>query len=324
MSSSLHTGASASRVDSPDNGLWTMARLDTSFAEFLRLARDAWGHSPNTLQQYKCCFSRLRSFLHTRVPDDVSPLGNALTDLDGWIAWLRQQGVSPITINTYWRSLRPFYKELARVEGLDNPFQGYRPPPIPAQIPKAWSVADCQRILTATRNYPWPSDFIRVRSVAIVGTFLYTGVRRGELLRLQFLDVNLSEGTLRVIRGKGKGGGKDRLAYLAPELVAILKEYLTWRHRFGLTAPEFFLGRWGTPLSLTTLRRLQAAVRDASGVKFSWHSLRHSFVTLLLKKNIPIHVVRDLCGHRDIATTMNYVRVWDEEKRDAMQRVSLN
>ncbi len=45
-------------------------------------------------------------------------------------------------------------------------------------------------------------------------------------------------------------------------------------------------------------------MRRASGIKFSIHSLRHTFVTMLLQSGVPIHVAKELAGHTDINTTV--------------------
>ena len=70
------------------------------------------------------------------------------------------------------------------------------------------------------------------------------------------------------------------------------------------------------------LRRIHKAVRRASGIAFSLHGLRHSFVTMLLRSGVPLHVARELAGHTSITTTAGYLRVWDEDKRDQIRKVS--
>ena len=49
--------------------------------------------------------------------------------------------------------------------------------------------------------------------------------------------------------------------------------------------------------------------QDASKRHADFHALRHSFVTNLLRADVPLHVVASLAGHRDVSTTMRYAAI---------------
>jgi integrase len=242
--------------------------------------------------------------------------------IEEWVAWNRKRQLSPVSVNTYWRLLRVFFRELDRRDGIPTPFAKLRPPALPTRLPKAHPPADCARILTTAENIPWRLEYERRLVVALLGTILYAGLRRGELLRLQFLDVNLEAGTIRILRGKGRAGGKDRTAYFGPELRDLLQRFVAERRRRGFEGPAFFASPYsGRALSLMTLRRIHDRVRCASGIDFTLHALRHSFVTMLLASGVPLHVAQELAGHSNITTTAGYLRVWDEDKRREIQKV---
>ena len=108
------------------------------------------------------------------------------------------------------------------------------------------------------------------------------------------------------------------------ELRVILRDYVRERQRVGYTAPGFLIStKTKQGLSVGQMIRIVKAVRAASGIAFSIHSLRHSFVTMLLQAGIPIHVAKELAGHTSILTTEGYIGVWDEEKRKHIQRLRL-
>jgi integrase len=297
----------------------TLTDLDRRFEDFCEYALTSLGHSPASITAYRGVYRMFRRFLL----EAGRPLRESIFAIEEWSAWVRKRGVTATTVNSYWRSLRIFFNDLERRDGIPNPFEKLRAPALPARIPKAYSAKDCARILTAAENIPWASEYDRVLAVGIFGTMLYAGLRRGEILKLTFVDVDLDAGTIRVMRGKGRAGGKDRTGYFGPELRQILQRFVAQRHRQRIEGPGFFASKaTGRAISLSTLRRIHQRVRAASGVRFSLHALRHSFVTMLLSSGVPLHVAQELAGHANITTTAGYLRVWDEDKRREIQKIS--
>ena len=285
------------------------------------------GLSRCTAHNFQVAYRSFRAYLVTQVPDDGAPLGATLHDIDGWIAVLRTRPrpAAANSIHRYWRSVRGFFGYVEHLTGLPSPFAGLRPPRLPDRIPKARTPAECARILAAVANYPGWSAFERGRNRALIGMALYAGLRRGDLVRLQYANVDVQERTIRVEGGKGRGGGKDRVVMMAPDLLDIVLAYLRERHRRRLVLPEFFASTAGQrPIADVTINRLVRRLRIASGVPFTLHSLRHSFVTQLLRAGVPLHTVSALAGHTQITTTAGYLRVWDEDKVAAVQRLSFD
>jgi integrase len=306
-----------------DERFRTLDRLDLRFEDFLEYTRTGLGHADASRRWYRCAYQNFRTFLIERgaaFGGDIRPNLFAIAE---WVRWNREKRRTPVTLLNYYRGLEVFFRDLEARDGIPSPFRGERTPAAPKRAPKARTPEECRRILDAARNVPWPSPFHRARVVAMLGCMIYAGLRKGEVLRLQFEHVNLGDSTLRIERGKGRFGGKDRMAYMPAELAILLREYVRERARLRLETPEFFCGLKGRGLSDSTLRRIIARVRRASGVPFSMHSLRHSFVTMLLKSGVPLHVASELAGHNDIGTTAAYLRVFDDEKRTEARRLRL-
>ena len=305
----------------------TLEDVDARFADFLDHAELVLGHSPDSRRGYKGTYANFRRYLRSRAN---APLATRLCDIEGWISWNRKRdgkkALSSVTLNTYYRQLRPFFRDLEHRDGIPNPFDTVPPPKLPkGRLPKAKSFAECQQILATAEHHDWPSTFERWRAVAIFALFLYAGLRKGEVLRLKFGHVDPREGTLFIENSKGE---KDRVVRIAPELRTILLRYISERRlRFPdgekppgpafITSPKTRQG-----ISEMTLRRLVAIVRRASGVNFSMHSLRHSFITTLLNNGTPIHVAQHLAGHAKITTTAGYLALTDADTRREIQKVS--
>jgi site-specific recombinase XerD len=302
----------------------TLEAVDARFAIFLEHTELVLGHSADSVRGYKGTYGNFRRFLkaHANVP-----LPARLCDIEGWIAWNRKRDgkkpLSSVTLNTYYRQLRPFFRDLEHRDGIPNPFDSVPPPKLPkGRLPKAKSFADCQQILATAEHHDWPSAFDRWRAIAIIALFLYAGLRKGEVLRLKFGHIDLREGTIFIENSKGE---KDRVVRVAPELRAILARYTSERRlRFGDKAGPAFITSTKTNqgISEMTLRRIVRTIRAASGVAFSMHSLRHSFITTLLNNGTPIHVAQHLAGHAKITTTAGYLALTDADTRREIQKVS--
>lgn len=308
----------------PENRV-LIEEFDRLAADFLDYARTLLNHSRTSALWYERSYRNYRSYLLAGGDLEETLFRVRMHAIEEWIRWNHRRGISPVTMNTYWRGLRRVFLDFERRHGRPSPFKGLKPPKMQTPLPKARTGEECKRILDATEHYPWPlphADYKRALAHAAIGVMLLAGLRRGEVVRLRYGDVQLADGTLRIINGKGIAGGRDRTAYVSPELRELLARYLSERERLGVTQPELFIStKTRRGLTLEGLRKIVERVRQASGVPFTAHMLRHSFITHLLRSEVPIHITKELAGHRDIATTLGYLRVFDDDLRRGIRKI---
>ena len=70
-------------------------------------------------------------------------------------------------------------------------------------------------------------------------------------------------------------------------------------------------------------RRVIAAIRRASPVRFFPHLLRHSYITLLMTERVALHDIQYLAGHSDLKTTSLYLHPNDERMRAAVEGIDV-
>jgi len=270
-----------------DENTGTLRSLDARFSEYIE--REEVRLSERTVRHYKHGYSVFRTFLIEGIRLAPSEFTKRLRDLDEYAVWHRNRGISPITVNTYWRVLGGFFRFLEEKHGFQNPYRTHRAPRFQAPPPKALASAECQRILVAAANHPKWTNFQRARAVALLGVMLYAGLRRAETIGLVNTDVDLAQGVIRVEKGKGPNGGKTRFVDINPDLHRILRAYLRERDRIRAVAPEFFTALNGKkPLSISAVSQIVLRVSKAANVSFSAHKLRHSFVTHLLRAGVDL------------------------------------
>ena len=134
-----------------------------------------------------------------------------------------------------------------------------------------------------------------------------SGLRIGETANLRIKDIDSKK--MRIFVREGKGN-KERYTILPKVSLEMLREYYK-RERPNHPEGYLFLNREGNPLKIERMRvyfrryRRKAKLND----EFVVHSLRHSFATDLIERGATLIQVKELMGHRNIRSTMEYVHV---------------
>lgn len=158
------------------------------------------------------------------------------------------------------------------------------------------------------------------RNTAIVALFRTSGIRVGELTRIQLEDWDRDADTIILHETKN---GSPHLVYLHPDAVPYLERWLT--HRGDAPGALFcsILGtrtRDMTPQGIRYIMRTRAAI---AGIKpFGCHDFRRTFATELLRTN-DIALVGKLLNHRKPQSTMRYDLADEDAARAAVGQLEL-
>lgn len=159
---------------------------------------------------------------------------------------------------------------------------------------------------------------------------LYTGMRRGELLGLEWPDIDLTTGVISIRRTSQYGGKKlgtytddtkteqsKRSIRVTQNVVELLGAYKVEQAERRLRLGDAWAGGWtehprlftnqdGRPMSPSTpLNRLKRILSRNGLPDVSLHSLRHTNATLLIQQGVSIRAVSGRLGHSQTSTTMN-------------------
>ena len=201
---------------------------------------------------------------------------------------------------------------------LADPTTSLRIAPRRQQLPRSvLSEEAVERLLLA----PSAATPIGLRDRAALSLLYSTGLRRSEVASLDLNDVDLTEGTVHVRRGKG---GKPRLVPLGESAGEDLRLYLTRGrpemaegHRMPRTS-ALFVGAGGPgrrnqggrlqPDGVSLLVRRTSEKAGLSRPVMA-HALRHAFATHLLRAGADVRHVQRLLGHSSVVTTETYTAV---------------
>ena len=187
----------------------------------------------------------------------------------------------------------------------------------PAHI---FSDEEMMRLMNGTRRVSRVNPLRNITLYAMIGLVASTGLRVGEVVKLDRDDVNLETGILTVRRSKFQ---KDRLVPVHPKTLDVLRNYGPLRDaRFPRPAtPAFFIQMWGGRFAKSTLslafHRLACSVGIRANVGFgpSIHDLRHTFAVRRLVawyregKDVQamLPLLATYMGHVDYSNTAYYL-----------------
>lgn len=277
------------------------------------------GYSKETVRRYKQSMFPYFKRAGIAKIEDVNPKNIKEYFMYGRV----ERKWKPRTYIIFYRSITVFFRWCAGngfMEG--NPLEGIELPKVEKRLPPKLTKQEALRLLEIVYNYPYEHRFVQCRNHAIFATFLYAGLRRGELANLKYSDVDVENLTIFVRQGKG---GKDRIIPMSHTLAQSLSRYLAERKRLNRTCPEFFAS-YTRNMGFTAdgLKHLVLNLRKVSNVKFSIHRLRHTFATLMLEGGCDIYSLSRMMGHSDIKTTTIYLAASAEHLRSQMMKHPLN
>jgi site-specific recombinase XerD len=146
-----------------------------------------------------------------------------------------------------------------------------------------------------------------IRNRALIAVMYRAGLRIAEALALRPADVNVADGTLRVLHGKGD---KSRTVGLDSGAMAVVARWMDRRREFGFRNGPLFCTLQGGPLSDRYVRDMLKRLRDKAGIekRVHPHGLRHTHAAELVREGVPVNVIRDQLGHSSLAVTDRYLR----------------
>ena len=161
----------------------------------------------------------------------------------------------------------------------------------------------------------WPLHGFTDHLLPMVLVAINTGMRRGELLGLEWSSVNLPGKLLTVTAANAK----SRRARHIPLNAEALDSLTRWRAQnpgIGLVFPSH------TGSHMGNINSSWEAICDAADLEnFRFHDLRHTFASRLVMVGVDLNTVRELLGHSDIRMTLRYAHLAPDKLAEAVGKL---
>ena len=265
------------------------------------------------------CSSRTLFYYNEEISKFEAATGKPLNlvntdDIRKYLTLCQNRKITNATIDNKRRILSSFYRWLTAEDFIiKSPVERIKKIKTPVIIHKPFSEEDLQEL-----NKEFGKT---LRENAIFNLILSTGIRVGELEKINKTDVNFETRTI-IVNGKGN---KQREVYFDIRTKMILKEYVQKRQD---DSPALFVSYRKNSTTQTysrlTINSYEKIIRELgkkAGIKnCNPHRFRRTLATKAINKGMPVEQVQVLLGHTKIDTTLRYAMVYQKNVKLSHER----
>ncbi|WP_344976717.1 site-specific tyrosine recombinase XerD [Compostibacter hankyongensis] len=286
------------------------------FKAYLELERSL---SANSVKAYLQDVEKLTQYLSAGERTGAGPETLNLEDLQLFIQWVAQLGMTPASQARIISGIKGFYKYLQLEHVVQkDPTRLLEAPRLKRRLPDVLTFEEIERIIGSIDQSKPEGG----RNRAILETMYSCGLRVSEVISLKISHLYPDAGFIRVT---GKGD-KERLVPIGKDALKYIGIYCE-QIRCHLTvqagsSDTVFLNRRGGPLSRVMIFLIIKDLTRKAGItkNISPHTFRHSFATHLVEGGADLRAVQQMLGHESITTTEIYTHLDREYLRDTLQR----
>jgi len=293
--------------------------VDDLIRQFINYLKQERGYSGHTIEAYDRDLRQFDAFYSeytNTVPMDIRAVNKL--GVRHYLGMLSESGLAMTSITRKLASLKAFFKFHVRQGTIvANPVALVKSPKTTKKLPIVLSEEQIGQLINDIPD----DEFVPVRDKAILELFYSTGIRLGELIGLNYGDVNFNRLTLRVF---GKGA-KERIVPFGKKAEQAVQRYLQRRRQdFSRVNLEdaLFISSQNRRISRPTVQKMVTRLLQtiSSQKHLSPHVLRHSFASHLLDRGADLNAVKDLLGHNSLSTTQLYTHIRIEKMKEVYKQ----
>nr|WP_243183476.1 tyrosine-type recombinase/integrase [Anaerosolibacter carboniphilus] len=282
--------------------------IGNAIAQFL-VDQELKGNTPKTIYNYERFLDYFAEFFgKDRMVDELTLMDLkryqlSIADKDKHYNFVttRKKKISKTTVQTYIRSLRVFinwlYNEGYITENLGAKF---KLPKAPKKVVEVLSDEEIETLLGAIN----PRTEFGVRNHCIIALMLDSGLRRNEVLELDFDNVHFTQNVIKV-SGKGQ---KERIVPLGLHTKKMLMKYMNgYRPMPEYETKRLFIDQEKKPLTDDAIKMFFQRLAKKTGIeRLHPHMLRHTFATKYLINGGDIFSLQQILGHTSLEMVRRY------------------
>lgn len=249
----------------------------------------------------------------------------------------KEGGLSENTLKKHYVIINNVFKKAIKLKMIKyNPVKSIDSPKVKKKKAPVMSGVEFNKLLDVIKEDLFMFTFVL--------TDFFTGMRRSEILGLEWEDINLEEGIIHVrkrlvtVKGgikheeKTKTESSNRKIKISDKLISVLNKYRKEKLRLRLSLGDeyndskdfVFCRPDGKPYYPKFYNDKLNSYLDKAGLpqKYTIHTLRHTFATINLKNKIEPKIIQEMLGHSTISTTLDiYSHVDTNMQKEAVNKM---
>jgi integrase/recombinase XerC len=289
-----------------------MRAVEELIQQYAAQLRNERNVSPHTLRNYLSDLSQFCQFLMEK---GLCLRADGSIDVSKVDVYVMRAYLAPLaksrkksSVGRKIAALRGFFRYLVAADRIEkDPLLLIHSPKQEKPLPTFLSVDDAFQLLGGVKI----TTGLDARDLAVLEVFYSTGIRVSELVGLNWADVDIHLGIIRVV---GKGS-KERIVPIGKLALEALEKYSDGlRKKWNLSCKgqtAVFLNNRGDRITTRSVARIVEKHLKQAGIqiKMGPHGLRHSFATHLLNGGADLRVIQELLGHASLSTTQRYTHL---------------
>lgn len=285
-----------------------------SFLDYLKYEKR---YSPHTIISYETDLRDFDSYIR-KLYGEVKIKEITHGFVRGWLASLKENGLTSKSLNRKISSLRSFFKYQMRIGKLEiSPMTKVIAPKNSKRLPVFIKESDTKVLLHTLSGAT--EDWKSLNAKMLIALFYSTGMRLSELITLKEKQLDFKRSQIKVL---GKGN-KERIIPVGNETIKNIENYRQLkRKQFEKTDEVLLVTEKGKKLYPKYAYLLVRKYLDETATldKKSPHVLRHTFATHLMNAGADLNAVKELLGHSSLASTQVYTHNTIEKLKNVYKK----
>ncbi|MFJ3331470.1 MULTISPECIES: site-specific integrase [unclassified Enterococcus] len=263
------------------------------------------GFSKITIKNYKSKLSNTAKFFKSI---NVCPSNLKKTHVSLWILDMQEKQMQASTINLSVSRMKKLYDYMLKENYVENnPFERIERLKEQTKVIYPLNDFEIKQMLSAARNHRY--KYIAQRNVVILMLMIECGLRISEVCEITDEDIMSNQ-----ILIKNSKNNKDRAVAISPIIKKeIIKYQRLKKKKYGsIKGNPFIISNKSSKLNEKAIwqimQEIKKEIQVRSCVRFSGHTLRHTYASMQLRNGLDIYTLSLNMGHSTIQMTQRYVQ----------------